>query len=35
MLDNGEIIEDGTHEKLVAKRGTYARMWAVQTGSTL
>ena len=35
VLDNGEIIEDGTHEKLVAKRGTYARMWAVQTGSTL
>ena len=35
VLDNGEIIEDGTHEDLVAKRGTYARMWAVQTGSTL
>ena len=35
VLDNGEIIEDGTHEDLVAKRGTYARMWAVQTGSSL
>ena len=35
VLDNGKIIEDGTHEDLVAKRGTYARMWAVQTGSTL
>ena len=35
VLENGEIIEDGTHEDLVAKRGTYARMWAVQTGSSL
>ena len=35
VLENGEIIEDGTHEHLVSKRGTYARMWAVQTGSTL
>ncbi|MEC8788800.1 MAG: ABC transporter ATP-binding protein [Candidatus Thermoplasmatota archaeon] len=35
VLENGEIIEDGTHEDLVNKRGTYARMWAVQTGSTL
>ena len=35
VLDNGEIIEDGNHEQLVDKRGTYARMWAVQTGSTL
>lgn len=35
VLENGEIIEDGTHEQLVAERGTYARMWAVQTGSSL
>ena len=35
VLDNGKIIEDGNHEQLVDKRGTYARMWAVQTGSTL
>ncbi len=35
VLENGEIIEDGKHEDLVAKRGTYARMWAVQTGSSL
>jgi len=32
VLENGEIIEDGAHEGLVANRGTYARMWAVQTG---
>lgn len=35
VLENGSIIEDGAHEELVAKRGTYARMWAVQTGSSL
>ena len=35
VLENGVIIEDGTHEDLVSKRGTYARMWAVQTGSNL
>ena len=33
VLENGVIIEDGTHEELVSKRSTYARMWAVQTGS--
>lgn len=32
VLENGRIIEDGTHESLVSKSGTYARMWAVQTG---
>lgn len=32
VLENGEIIEDGNHEELVLAQGTYARMWAVQTG---
>ncbi len=35
VLDNGSIIEDGTHEELVAKNGAYSRMWAVQTGIIL
>ena len=35
VLENGRIIEDGDHEELVAKRGTYARMWAVQTGKVV
>ena len=32
VLDAGQIIEDGTHEELISLGGTYARMWAVQTG---
>ena len=32
VLENGDILEDGTHEELVDKRGAYARLWAVQTG---
>ena len=32
VLDNGDVIEDGTHEELVQLEGAYARMWAVQTG---
>lgn len=32
VLDAGQIIEDGTHEELISLSGTYARMWAVQTG---
>ena len=33
VLDNGDVIEDGTHEELVQLEGAYARMWAVQTGN--
>ena len=32
VLDEGEVVEDGSHEDLVALEGIYARMWAVQTG---
>jgi len=35
VLENGNIIEDGTHEELVSQNGVYARMWAVQTGIIL
>ena len=34
VLDQGNIVEDGTHEDLVEKGGIYARMWAVQTGQS-
>ncbi len=34
VLDQGNIVEDGTHETLVDIGGIYARMWAVQTGQS-
>jgi ATP-binding cassette subfamily B protein len=30
VLDQGRIIEDGSHEELLAHRGSYARMFALQ-----
>jgi ABC-type multidrug transport system fused ATPase/permease subunit len=32
VLDNGEIIEDGNHEQLLAKKGHYAELWGHQAG---
>ena len=33
VLDNGQIVEDGTHDQLLAKkRGVYAKLWARQSG---
>lgn len=32
VLDAGRIAESGTHDELVAAGGTYADLWAVQTG---
>lgn len=32
VLDNGEIIEDGTHTELLTKSGTYASLWNHQSG---
>ena len=32
VLDNGVIMEDGSHEDLISKKGIYNRMWGVQTG---
>lgn len=32
MLEQGRIIEEGTHEKLLAANGKYAKMWHAQAG---
>lgn len=32
VLDHGKVIEDGTHESLLQTKGTYARLWAHQSG---
>jgi len=32
VLDEGEIIEQGTHTELVQSGGVYSQLWAHQTG---
>lgn len=32
VLENGVIIEDGTHAELLQKGGTYAKLWSHQSG---
>ncbi|WP_126169484.1 ABC transporter ATP-binding protein [Shewanella khirikhana] len=35
VLDNGKIVEQGSHKELVAHGGIYAQLWAHQTGGFL
>lgn len=32
VLNHGQIVEDGTHAELLARGGTYAKLWAHQSG---
>lgn len=32
VLDDGKIVEDGTHAELLKKKGTYAKLWNHQSG---
>lgn len=32
VLDEGEVVEDGKHDELVAAEQLYSRLWSVQTG---
>lgn len=33
VLDNGEIVEQGSHEELMQKQGRYYRLWELQQGN--
>nr|MBS9778348.1 ABC transporter ATP-binding protein [Gammaproteobacteria bacterium] len=35
ILDDGKVIEQGTHQELLDKKGVYAKLWAHQTGGFL
>ncbi|SUI48665.1 Putative multidrug export ATP-binding/permease protein SAV1866 [Shewanella putrefaciens] len=35
VLDQGRIVEQGTHQELIAAGGIYAQLWAHQTGGFL
>jgi ATP-binding cassette subfamily B protein len=35
VLDEGRIVEQGSHKELLAVKGTYAKLWAHQSGGFL
>jgi ATP-binding cassette subfamily B multidrug efflux pump len=35
VLDDGRVVEEGTHQALLARRGLYARFWERQSGGLI
>ncbi|MGL4975311.1 MAG: ABC transporter ATP-binding protein [Bosea sp. (in: a-proteobacteria)] len=35
VMDRGQIVDQGTHAELIARKGLYARLWARQSGGFL
>ena len=35
VLDQGQIVEDGSHDALLEKKGLYSEFWARQSGGFL
>lgn len=35
VFDEGQIVEDGTHDELLEKKGHYYRLWSMQAGGFL
>jgi ATP-binding cassette, subfamily B, bacterial len=32
VIDQGRVVEDGSHDELLARRGPYSRMWSLAVG---
>ena len=35
VMEDGKIVEDGTHDELLMNKGTYEKLWAMQSGGFL
>ena len=35
VMNEGHIVEEGTHQQLLARGGIYAKLWAHQSGGFL
>ena len=35
VMEQGTIVEDGSHKELLEKKGTYASLWSMQSGGFL